>query len=273
MHLFQAHHPDRPWLREVSEQLRKALWAEVRAIVGNERFLAGVGAELLVAGAFDWHVCRYAAPFARRGAALDVYESFQWKIETDGLLTRAQPISPAPDATEAIGPDLDQPITLAPPGVLPEVPGEFGTRLGKVITHKLLGRGGLAPRARPYRMADVPAEEWAAAGEFQRDLVLEAATRLLGRRAGPIDVVDLAVAGRAKELDWWHNEQPCPHPTPGVCALMPVFDVALRRKGYVHEHPFAQRELVGPLGERVNLVELAAKAERGEPYQVVLEER
>jgi SAM-dependent methyltransferase len=43
----------------------------------------------------------------------------------------------------------------------------------------------------------------------------------------------------------------------------------LRRKGYVHEHPFAQRVLLGPLADRVNVVELAAKAERGEPYGIL----
>jgi hypothetical protein len=46
--------------------------------------------------------------------------------------------------------------------------------------------------------------------------------------------------------------------------------VALRRKGYVHEHLFAQRVLIGPLGDRVDVVELAAAAERGEPYGILL---
>ncbi|TMR39918.1 class I SAM-dependent methyltransferase [Nonomuraea zeae] len=63
----------------------------------------------------------------------------------------------------------------------------------------------------------------------------------------------------------------CPHPTPGVCALLPLFDVALRRRGYTHERVFAQRVLTGPLGDRVDLVELAGKAERGEPHGLLLE--
>lgn len=38
----------------------------------------------------------------------------------------------------------------------------------------------------------------------------------------------------------------------------------------MHERTFAQRVLAGPLGDRVDLVELAAKAERGEPYGILL---
>ncbi|MEV0233081.1 class I SAM-dependent methyltransferase [Nonomuraea sp. NPDC050786] len=271
VHLFMAHHPDWSWLGEATASLRKELWDETRSIVGSERFAASVRAELLLAGAFGWHVSRYVGPFSRKGGALDAYESFLWKIQRDGLLTRARPEPPFPDAVELIDGDAAQPVADGvPAGVMSRVPGELAKRLGKVITHKLLGRGGFALGARPYRMADIPVEEWAQVGEYQREQVLEAAGKLLDRQATDLDVVELAVAGRAGELEWWHNEQPCPHPTPGVCALLPLFDVALRRKGYVHEHTFTQRELVGPLGDRINLVELAAKAERGEPYGILL---
>ncbi|MEV1171563.1 class I SAM-dependent methyltransferase [Nonomuraea sp. NPDC049784] len=276
VHLFMAHHPDWPWLGEASASLRKALWAETRSLVGSERFTAGVRAELLLAGAFGWHVNRYAGPFSRRGGALDVYESFLWKIQRDGLLTRAKPEPSPPDMVEAIDWDTAQPVAdgvalvPVPSGVMSKVHPKLAARLGKVISHKVLDRGGFALGGRPYRMEDIPAEEWAQVGEYQRERVIEAATKLLDRQATDLDVVELAVAGRAGELEWWHKDQPCPHPTPGVCALLPLFDVALRRKGYVHEHTFAQRELVGPLGDRINLVELAAKAGRGEPYGILL---
>ncbi|MGW4955753.1 class I SAM-dependent methyltransferase [Nonomuraea sp. NPDC004186] len=177
---------------------------------------------------------------------------------------------------EVIDWDTAQPIgdgvalMPVPSGVMATVPPKPATRLGKVVSHKLIGRGGFALGMRPFRMADLPVEAWARVGAHQREVVLEAAAKLLGREATNLDVVELAVAGRANELEWWHKEQPCPHPTPGVCVLLPLFDVALRRKGYVHEHTFAQRELVGPLGDRVGLVELAAKAERGEPYGILL---
>ncbi|WP_431911847.1 methyltransferase domain-containing protein [Nonomuraea jabiensis] len=276
VHLFRSHHPDWSWLGEASARLRKELWAETRSMVGSERLAAAMRAELLLTGAFNWHVSRYVAPFSSKGGAADVYESFLWKIQMDGLLTRVQPDPAVPDAAEAIDWDAAQPIgdgvalMPVPAGVMSTVPPKPAIRLGKVIAHKLLGRGGFALGAGPYRMADLPAETWAQVGAYQREVVLEAAATLLGREATNLDVVELVVAGRANELEWWHNEQPCPHPTPGVCALLPLFDVALRRKGYVHEHTFAQRELVGPLGDRVNLVELAAKAERGEPYGILL---
>ncbi|MFI7131929.1 class I SAM-dependent methyltransferase [Nonomuraea sp. NPDC050153] len=274
VHLFLAHHPDWSWLGEATALLRKELWAETRSIVGSERFAAGMRAELLLAGAFGWHVARYVAPFSSKGGAADAYESFLWKIQMDGLLTRVRPEPALPDAAAEIdqGAVVGDGVVLmpVPSGVLSKVPSALAIRLGKVISHKMLGRGGFALGAKPYRMADVPAEVWARIGEYQRENVLDAAAKLLGRQATDLDVVELVVAGRAGEFEWWHKEQPCPHPTPGVCVLLPLFDVALRRRGYVHERTFAQRELVGPLGDRIDLVEIAAKAERGEPYGILL---
>ncbi|NUP00939.1 MAG: hypothetical protein HOW59_23760 [Nonomuraea sp.] len=77
--------------------------------------------------------------------------------------------------------------------------------------------------------------------------------------------VFVVCAGRAAEVDGGHATMSCPHPTRGVCVLQPFFDAAVRRMGYLHENPFAQRVLTGPLGDRVNVVELAARAERGSP--------
>ncbi|MET9242190.1 class I SAM-dependent methyltransferase [Nonomuraea sp. NPDC003709] len=276
VHLFVAHQPDWSWLGEETASLRETHWAETRSIVGSERFAAGMRAERLLSGAFGWHTTRYVAPFSGRGGAADVYESFLWKIQRDGLLTRVRPAPALPGMAEVTDWDTAQPIgdgvalMPVPSGVMSTVPPKLATRLGKVVSHKLIGRGGFGLGMRPFRMADLPVEAWARVGEYQREVVLEAAAELLGRQATNLDVVELVVAGRANELEWWHKEQPCPHPTPGVCVLLPLFDVALRRKGYVHEHTFAQRELVGPLGDRVGLVELAAKAERGEPYGILL---
>ncbi|MFG6198790.1 hypothetical protein [Nonomuraea sp. JJY05] len=276
VHLFVAHHPDWSWLGEATASLREALWAETRSIVGSERFVAGMRAERLLGGAFGWHAARYVAPFSGSGGAADVYESFLWKVQRDGLLARARPAPALPGMAEAIDWDAAQPIgdgvalMPVPSGVMVTVPPKLAIRLGKVVSHKLSGWGGFALGVRPYRMADLPVEAWVRVGKHQREVVLEAAAKLLGRQATDLDVVELVVAGRANELEWWHKEQPCPHPTPGVCALLPLFDVALRRRGYVHEHVFAQRGLVGPLGDRADLVELAAKAERGEPYGILL---
>ncbi|MDP4508186.1 class I SAM-dependent methyltransferase [Nonomuraea turcica] len=225
--------------------------------------------------AFNWHLTRYVAPFAHRGGALDVYESFQWKIQQDGLMARIAPHVDAfadehPDERELFG---ERPWTIperVPSGVVSRVEGRLERRLGKVISHQLLGRGGFVLGLKPFRLDELPVESWKGVLVAERESVLEAATKLLARPATALDVLELVVAGRAGELEWRHAEQPCPHPTPGVCVLLPLFDVVLRRKGYVHDHPFVQRELVGPLGDRVNLVELAAKAERGEPYGILL---
>lgn len=77
---------------------------------------------------------------------------------------------------------------------------------------------------------------------------------------------ELARDGRAGELDWWHAGVLCPHPTPGVCALVTLLDVELRARGYVHTHPVRHRLLTGPLGDTVDVVELAGRIERGLPY-------
>lgn len=155
-------------------------------------------------------------------------------------------------------------------GVLESVGPALELRLNKVLAYQVAGGVSLSLFARPYRLSEVPAHEWTAPMVIQRAAVLEAATQLLGRSATNLDVVELVVAGRAGELEWWHREGPCAHPTPGVCALMPLFDVALRRRGYTHEHVFAQRVLLGPTGDRVDLVELSKKTESGEPWGLML---
>ncbi|MEV4070936.1 class I SAM-dependent methyltransferase [Nonomuraea fuscirosea] len=155
-------------------------------------------------------------------------------------------------------------------GVLESVGAALELRLNKVLAYRVAGGVSLALFARPYRLSELPAHEWTAPMVIRRVAVLDAATRLLGRPATNLDVVELVVAGRAGELEWWGTKGSCPHPTPGVCALMPLFDVALRRRGYTHEHVFAQRVLVGPTGDRVDLVELSRKTESGEPWGLML---
>ncbi|MFI7698693.1 class I SAM-dependent methyltransferase [Nonomuraea sp. NPDC049480] len=274
--LLLDHAPGNEDLRKACRPLRRALRAETRSLVGAERIAAASRAEASIQSAFEWHLSRYVAAFAHRGGALDVHESFLWKIQHDGLLRRVKVQAFAdihPDDEELFG---ERPWSTAdhaasaPSGMVSQVDGRIERRLGIVISHWLLGRGGFSPVLKLYRLRELPASEWRAAMEHERQAVIASASTLLGRTATALDVVDLAVAGRAGELKWLHTELPCPHPSRGVCVLLPLFDVALRRKGYVHEHPFAQRELVGPLGDRVNLVELAAKAERGEPYGILL---
>ncbi|MGV9374448.1 hypothetical protein ACWDRB_01465 [Nonomuraea sp. NPDC003707] len=178
VHLFVAHHSDWSWLGEETASLRETHWAETRSIVGSERFAAGMRAERLLSGAFGWHTTRYVAPFSGSGGAADVYESFLWKIQRDGLLTRVRPAPALPGMAEVIDWDTAQPIgdgvalMPVPSGVMATVPPKLATRLGKVVSHKLIGRGGFALGMRPFRMADLPVEAWARVGEYQREVVL-----------------------------------------------------------------------------------------------------
>ncbi|MEU8395633.1 class I SAM-dependent methyltransferase [Nonomuraea sp. NPDC048892] len=242
-------HRDWEWLAAACAPVRHALTAETAALVGWKALFAATRAELVARQAFRWHLTRYATSFAGKGWASDLYESFRWKIHEDELMTRVRP------RAEELSRALSDAVEL---------------RLNKVLAYQVAGGVSLSLFARPYRLSEVPAHEWTAPMVIQRAAVLEAATQLLGRPATNLDVVELVVAGRAGELEWWHREGPCAHPTPGVCALMPLFDVALRRRGYTHEHVFAQRVLLGPTGDRVDLVGLSKKTESGEPWGLML---
>lgn len=277
-----------PWLREASQALLEKVWAETRALAGDDGLSGPARAQALVADAFSWHAIRYAAPFAERGGAADLYESFLWKIQVDGLLARVRPrvdrllsarIAADPGLREFYGDSgRDTGETLAegvvivpvPQGVAARVAPALEHRLAQVVSQRFMGRAGLPMRAGPYRLAEFPAAQWDRQAANQCANVLATATVLLGRPATALDVLALVRARRAGDLDSGHAKIGCPHPTRGVCVLVPFFDAALRRMGYLHENPFAQRVLVGPLGDRVHVVELAARAARGEPYGLLL---
>ncbi|MEV5889320.1 class I SAM-dependent methyltransferase [Nonomuraea fuscirosea] len=293
-------HRDWEWLATACAPMRHALTAETAALVGWKAVFAATRAELIARQAFRWHLTRYATSFAYKGWAADLYESFRWKIQEDDLMTRVRPraeeLSRAlSDAVELeaggnpVRPDdapgddsgdesrggerllgADEWSPSPAGGVLESVGPSLGLRMNKVLAYQVAGGVSLSLFARPYRLSELPAQEWATPMLIQREAVLEAATQLLGRPATNLDVVELVVAGRAGELEWWHREGPCAHSTPGVCALMPLFDVALRRRGYTHEHVFAQRVLVGPAEDRVDLVELSKRTESGEPWGLML---
>ncbi|MER7501558.1 hypothetical protein AB0L05_21395 [Nonomuraea pusilla] len=269
-----GHHPDRAWLREAAAGPRQRLWDAARSLVGAAALTAASRAELTVAAAFGWHVNRYAAVACRLGAPGDVHESFLWKVTEEGLAARVHPRAVMMAAEPALfGGHAWDPDTLdAPGGLAGGLDARVGHRLGQVVREHVLGGGGGLSGGRRVRMDELPPDVWAAAGREQARLVLGAAGVLLGRAATARDVVELAVAGRAGELEWWHVTQSCPHPSPAVCALMPLFDVALRAAGYAPAHPYAEHVLVGAQGERADLEELAARAARGEPYGIALGE-
>ncbi|NRQ38858.1 class I SAM-dependent methyltransferase [Nonomuraea sp. NN258] len=214
-------------------------------------------------------------PFVFRGGPDDLFESFAWKVRTDGLLARIRPRAEALHAAEChteelcVGP-WTTPVPAAQSLIGP-VPVKAVRRLSKALVNEIIGKDGGPAGRRPYRLDELPAADWAGPLSDERDHVIQAAATLLDRPATGRDVVNLVVAGRAEELRWWHKSQPCPHPTRGVCALLPLLDVALRGNGYTHEHPFTQRVLIGPEGDRVDLVELAGRVERGEVGAAVTE--
>ncbi|SEG20332.1 hypothetical protein SAMN05444920_102182 [Nonomuraea solani] len=238
------------WAEQACQSLRRSIWAEARTLLGADRLRTASWAEAVVDSAFDWYVTRYAAHFMHRGSARDLYGGFRWKVEHDGLLGRISPQTIIDDELDE-GPWGTGEL---PDGMRLHMRDRLEWRLARHLGGLMLDETGRAS----YRLGELPDGEWGDVLEAEREAVLEAAAVLLDRRpATDADIIALASAGRAAELDWWHAHAICPHPSRDVCVLVPLVDVSLRRKGYVHEQVFAQRVLVGPSGDRVNVVERA----------------
>ncbi|GGP16588.1 methyltransferase domain-containing protein [Nonomuraea glycinis] len=274
-------HPDRARLRAQHKRQRQELWERTAALVGRETLARAMRREIVLGDAFAWHTYRYVSLWANRSFDYhtDVYTSFEWKIRHDGLLER---IWPAVDARIVVG-DRHEAELLSELGwgsgtpMRPMIPPVFGPlpdrvehRLGRLLWYEVSKRTGPSLFVKGESVRDKPAELWAHISDGERTHIMASATTLLGRPATANDVVRLAVEGRADELDVWHASLSCPHPSPAVCALMPLLDVALRRIGYLHEDPFRQRVLVGRLGDRVDVVELADKVAQGMTYGLEL---
>ncbi|MCA2190770.1 class I SAM-dependent methyltransferase [Nonomuraea cavernae] len=275
-------HPDRARLRAQAKRIRQELWRETAALVGQETLARATRREIMIDHAFAWHVYRYVRLWADHhwGFPSDAFESFRWKVREDGLLARIQPrvdtfVAEKLDRHERellleLGWDSGAPVAPATDPVADRLPARLERRMAHALWRELFGRPGspLGVKGGPIR--DKPAELWVYYQEAERIGVLAAATALLGRPASAEDVVRLAAGGRAGELEWSHTSASCPHPAPEVCVLMPLLDVALRRLGYLHADPFVQRVLVGRLGDRVDVVELAGEVARGLPYGLEL---
>lgn len=273
-------HPDRALLRAHAQRQRQDLWGEAAALVGWETLERAMRRELLMGYAFSWFVDRYVALWTDPswGYPTDVYAAFSWKIRQDGLLERMERVVDAciaqedrheVELIEKLGWHSGAPVGPVTAHVAGPLPDRLQRRMGQVLWRELQ-RSKSPYGVKGASIRDKPAQLWAYYTDAQQTQIMEAAASLLGRPATAGDVVRLAVEGRAAELARQHGEYPCPHPAPAVCVLMPLLDVALRRIGYLHEDPFRQRVLVGRLGDRVDVVELAGKVAQGMTYGLEL---
>ncbi|MBA2894756.1 hypothetical protein [Nonomuraea soli] len=259
------------WLTTTDEQaahavqrLRRGHWEAAGKIVGGDRLGVALRRRWQVEAAFLWCMAR----FVYQGTyPADLFKLFRWKVEHDRLLDRVEPPPPSP-AARGLARELgwpDGPITSTPgPTVFFRLAEKVEDRLCRAAAHwaqdeDLKG----APPSHAFRVDDGPVDSSGIAA-----LVTQAATELIGAEATPQDVVDLVAAGRGGELDWRYGHMSCPHPTPGVCALVPLLEQSLRKRGYTSPHPYKLRELVGPAGDTIDLHELAAKIENGLPYEL-----
>lgn len=257
-----------PALAEHGHRLRREHLRATSELVGLDAIERSRRRRARVIGAFEWYVARYVDPLADDagdGYAADIHEAFRWKVREDRLLERIRP----PESSDRIDPELLSGWEADLPPVVERVvdalPRELEHRLARFVAQDLLRGRSLAVGAPRHLLFELSADTWLPYQQAVRSSVLAAAEKVLGRPATGRDVVDLVVAGRAGELDLEH-ERPCVHPTRGVCALLPLLDVALRGWGYTYAHPLRQRELTGPSGDVIDMVELAGKIERGAPY-------
>ncbi|HUR09442.1 MAG TPA: hypothetical protein VM347_43365, partial [Nonomuraea sp.] len=270
--------PQREWLREHAYRSRSDLWSATAELVGRDVLARATRRALMVDHAFTWHLRRYAFPAMSPdwGYVSDIYQSFLWKIREDGLLARMQPnvdvhLAEKMDRYEAkllheLGWNAGEPVDPVADPVVSGVAEKLERRLGQVVLWERTKAAN--PLIPSHSLHDVPWDSWDAIHAHGRDQIIDAASTLLRREATARDVVQLAVDGRAGELSWGHAD-PCPHPSPAVCVLVPFFDGALRRMGYVADG-LRQRSLVGPLGDTVDLVALADRAGQGLPYGLEL---
>ncbi|MFI6902723.1 methyltransferase domain-containing protein [Nonomuraea sp. NPDC050394] len=244
-----------PWQAEIVaavREIRRADWLAAAELAGQERVAAFLRRFLVSVWAFDWLMAR--AP----GTPADAYEAFLWKLRHDRLAERIAPnvwdwMRAHPAAAEGKAMDdlgwSDGPVP-EPAGdpVVAEVPRRFVTRLLRGVD---LGTGG------GFRLADVTREQWIDYWNELRSNVIVATAEVIGREARDDDVIALVRAGRAAEIQWWHTRWPCPHPNRDVCALLPILQVKAWKMGYIAKSPYRQRELVGPDGHLIDVVELA----------------
>ncbi|MBB5078204.1 methyltransferase domain-containing protein [Nonomuraea endophytica] len=244
-----------PWQAEIVaavREIRRADWLAGAELAGQEPVATFLRRFLVSVWAFDWLMAR--AP----GTPADAYEAFVWKLRHDRLAERIAPnvwdwmrAHPAAAEDKAMD-DLgwsDGPVP-EPAGdpVVAEVPQRFVTRLLRGVD---LETGG------GFRLADVTREQWIDYWDELRSNVIVATAEVIGREARDDDVIALVREGRAAEIQWWHTRWPCPHPNRDVCALLPILQVKAWKLGYVAKHPYRQRELVGPDGHLIDVVELA----------------
>ncbi|MEU8106968.1 methyltransferase domain-containing protein [Nonomuraea muscovyensis] len=261
-------------LRAHALRLRRELWRATADRVGHDVLARATRRGTVVGHAFGWYLDSNVLPFRESGHVADLYRHFHWKIADDGLLDRMRPavdrhVADRLDRHEAalleeFGWKAGEPVEPITGAVLQWIPDALERGLGRVVQKEHVK--GFPLRSKPLRLGDFTPELWSAMAASRWQALFTAMAALLGREVYALDAVRLARDGRAAELDWWHTADPCPHPTPAVCVLVTLLDVELRARGYVHTHPVRHRLLTGPLGDTVDVVELAGRIERGLPY-------
>ncbi|MFD9943513.1 methyltransferase domain-containing protein [Nonomuraea sp. NPDC059023] len=244
-----------PWQAEIVaavREIRRTDWLAGAELAGQEPVAAVLRRFLVSIWAFDWFMAH--AP----GTPGDVYEAFSWKLRHDRLAGRIGPnvwywmransACAEGRAMDDLGWSDGPAPEPADAPVVTEVPRRFVDRLLAGIS-----RGtGATPN-----LAGLGRDQWLANANELRRTVIEAAGTLLGRDADDDDVIALVREGKAADLRWWHTQFPCPHPNRDVCTLLPILQVKALKLGYVAKHPYRQRELAGPDGHLIDVVELA----------------
>ncbi|MFG3436579.1 methyltransferase domain-containing protein [Nonomuraea sp. NPDC047897] len=261
-------------LREHALRLRRDLWTATADRVGRDVLARATRRETMVDHAFGRYLTSYVLPVRDSGHVADLYRHFRWKIADDGLLDRMRPavdrfVAERLDRhdtalLEEFGWKAGEPVDPVTGAAFQWIPDALERSLARVVQKEHVK--GFPLRSKPLWLGEFDPHLWREIAAGRWESLFTAMAALLGRTACALDAVRLARDGRAAELDWWHTALLCAHPTPGVCVLVTLLDVELRARGYVHTHPVRHRLLTGPLGDTVDVVELAGRIERGQPY-------
>ncbi|MEV4461589.1 M48 family metallopeptidase [Microbispora sp. NPDC049633] len=229
----------------------------------------------LLPHSLDWFAGRYAAFLPGFGLfAVDLYQGWRWKVFEDDLPARLTPryrelyaADPSRhgfmlDRIAELGAAPDEPLRPAEDPIVRALHPAVEERFARWLL-----RDHTAGRTVYWSVdfADMPFSVWDALVEQGHDSVLRAVAHLSGRPDPALDdLMEIVASGRIEELQWEHGEEPCTHPSPGVCALFPVLHRTLRMRGYTYVNALRHRELAGPDGNVVDVVRLAQAIERGD---------
>ncbi|MGI5489544.1 M48 family metallopeptidase [Microtetraspora malaysiensis] len=235
----------------------------------------------LMSDSFAWFGVRYVIDLPSYGLfPVDLYQGWRWKVNEDDLLGRLMPRYLELHATQTLraeftidriaelGVTLEHPPQPAEDPILSALDSTVEARFARWLGNLLSNPSDVYWFV---TFGEMPDAVWDELIGHLHDRVLQATAKLVGRPNPTLtDLVEIVADGRGAEIKWEHRDSLCTHSSAGVCALFPVLHRNLRLKGYRYTHALRQRQLVGPDGDRIDVVRLAQGIEHGDQLPEIL---